>query len=301
MISDRLSANEFDGCSKGFTLIELAISMFIIVMLLAYILPVSSTFIDNQNRAATLAKMHNIEAALNNFVIVNKRMPCPADGTAAFALLNPALVGTEGNCGASPQQAYGVVPWVALGLAYSDTLDSWNKQFSFRVGYGLNAAGALDMSSCDPAGLADVTPAWAGLQTNTGACISACAGATCTSAQKFLVGKGLNISNGVVLIQDQSRSSGAAYVLISHGHNSYGALTGDGTYLATGVAGVDGTTLESFNLATVAVTNAIPATTFVDAKFYDATDQTAYFDDIVIHPSVISVVERANLGPRIRN
>src|SRR4051812_27464791 len=64
----------------GFTLAEMAIALLIIGLLLFVLLPTTGVMRSNSNRTATQQKLNNIDTALVNFVIVNKRLPCPADG-----------------------------------------------------------------------------------------------------------------------------------------------------------------------------------------------------------------------------
>lgn len=288
----------------GFTLVELAIGLVIIGLLFALFLPVGSTLMNNKKRELTRLKMRNIETAMANYVAINKRLPCPSDG----------LIGTgsEGLRNASPSQdcadnqANGVVPWVAIGLAKADIEDGWNRRITYRAGFGLTRDNALDMSFCDPAGTKPVVMD-SGIPP-VGICSTACVGtnmATCTSPQNYLIGKGFDIRDGGGnLIMDATvttKVTGAAYVLISHGDNGYGAISSDGTYIATAAPGVSGT-IEAFNIndPTKTVTSTLPlsANTFRDADFSEGTVATQ-FDDILIRPSVFSVIQRAQMGPRI--
>ncbi len=100
---------------------------------------------------------------------------------------------------------------------------------------------------------------------------------------------------------DHTIYTGAAYILISHGDDNYGAINSAGVYVASPVRGVSGTpTLESnnANLATRTITSTATTPAFVDAPFSDANNPATYFDDIIIRPSVLSVINQAQLGPR---
>lgn len=288
---------------QGFTLIELAVVFAIIALLLFLFIPTNTSMIIGQRRANTIQKLANIETALTNFVVVNKRLPCPADGA--------ALLGTEGgrdangDCNNPAGQANGVVPWVALGMALNDVLDSWDNQITYRVGYGLTRNGALDMSSCDPAGTASETVINAAPSANLGLCnVATCVGtfaaANCTSPQNFLTRKGLDIkSSAAVTAMNYLQYTGAAYVLISHGENGYGAINNAGVYRDTATRGIAGTTLENpnRNLPALIITNGAPPQ-FMSANYSDANDATIYFDDIVVRPMLMSVINKAQLGPR---
>lgn len=267
-----------------------------IIGLVAFIMiPSSSTLIDNQNRSGTLKKMSSIETALINFVIVNKRLPCPADGTAHTGLEN----GTNGVCAAN--QANGVVPWAAIGVSRADALDAWYNRITYRAGYGLTLPNALDMTSCDPAGTKDEN-GYSPPNISTHACDSSCTGtfvaSNCTSPRRFLIGKGLDISDGTTKLANYLDSTGgAAFVLISHGGNGYGAIGDSGGYQATASRGVAGTTLENPNRNISTITNGVPPE-FIDTSYADTNNAATYFDDIVIRPTILNIVNKAQLGPR---
>lgn len=310
MTHPSLSVSALRKNISGFTLLELAVTLVIVSFLLFILLPTNSAILSNSRRAATVKKLANINQALINFVTVNKRLPCPADGT--------ALTGVEGtrngsgDCTTSPvNQANGVVPWVALGLSFGEALDSWDNQMTYRVGYGLTRNNALDMTSCDPAGTALANTGGAG-SINLGVCNSTtCTGtfaaANCTRPPDVLQYKGLDVkSNLTTTVMSYLVTTGAAYVLISHGDNKYGAINNVGTYMTppVSVTAITGTTLEdpnwqrgSDNITTRTVTAAAPPQ-FMDATFSDSDSLTAYFDDIVVRPMLYSVISQAQLGPR---
>ncbi len=292
---------------QGFTLTEMAVVLAIVGLLFAFLIPVSNTLRSNQRRGETEQKLKNIQAALNNFVIINKRLPCPADGTD----IGTATSGTEkapvggGDC--TNDQASGVVPWATLGLTAAAALDAWNDQISYRVGYGLTRSGALDMSYCDPAGAAAATTGWPAA--GGGLCATTCTGtfspANCTSPSNFLANKGLDVTtDGATKVMDHTKYTGAAYILISHGDDNYGAINSAGVYVASPVSGVSGVPIlesNNANLPTLTIPTALPnqpAQPFVDATFSDADNPATYFDDIIIRPSVLSVITQAQLGPR---
>jgi prepilin-type N-terminal cleavage/methylation domain-containing protein len=290
--------------NKGFSLLELAIVLMIISLLFVFILPTSTVILNNHKREQTQLKLKNIESALANYVAINKRLPCPADGS---VLPGAVGAGTEGARNASGDctnnQISGVVPWVNIGLTQADIEDGWNRRVTYRAGFSLTRDGALDMSWCDPAGsrTADITATVAPY----GKCYTTCVGndmTTCTSPQKYLAGKGFDIrdGSGSNLIMSNASFMGAAYVIISHGENGYGAYNNNGDYLASASVGVAGV-IEAFNIngPGVTVTNALPtsANTFRDAEFSEGV-AAVYFDDRMIRPSIFSLIQRAQTGPR---
>ena len=289
---------------RGFTLAEIAIAFFVLALLLAVLLPASQTALSNSRRSATTQKLATIETALINFVMVNKRLPCPSDGT--------SITGSEGardGSGDCTTQANGVVPWLAIGLSLQDVLDAWNNQITYRVGYGLTRSESMNMSYCDPAGTGYTTTGATplGPNVNLGLCNSVtCTGtftaANCTSPQNFLKYKGLDVQSmpsAPSKIMDYSNYTSAAFILISHGDNQYGAINNNGKPITTALSGVIGTTLEDPNVngASLVVTSGAPPV-FIDATFSDTSNPALYFDDIIVRPLLFSVITRAQLGPR---
>ena len=284
--------------SRGFTLVELAIVLTILAALFVFLLPTSSALLDNQKREVTRQKLKNIESALTNYVAVNKRLPCPADGTANNGTEDARTA--NGDC--TNNQVSGVVPWVTLGLTSADIEDGWYHRITYRAAFGLTRDGALDMSSCDPAGTK--TTDTSGTAPPGGRCWATCVVgdmASCTSTKDYLTGKGLNVNDGAgTAIMSVANFTGAAYVLISHGENGYGAYDNSGAYLNQATRNVAGD-IEAFNIngPAVSVTSTIPllANTFRDTEYSQGAAAT-YFDDLIVRPSVFSVIQRAQLGPR---
>lgn len=290
---------------SGFTLTELAMVLAIIALLFMFLMPTSTALLNTGKRELTRQRLKTIETALSNYVAVNRRLPCPADGTVLAG-----TAGVEGGRNASEDctnnQVAGVVPYVTLGLTEADINDGWDRRITYRAAYGLTRNNALDMSACDPAGTKSVPTATdtSGTAPPGGRCWATCVGtdmATCTSPQSYLAGKGFDIRNGAGnLIMSGASFTGAAYVVISHGENGYGSYDRSGSYQAGAAKGVAGT-IEAFNIngSAVSVTAVLPssANTFRDAEYSEGA-VADYFDDFLVRPSVFSIVQRAQLGPR---
>jgi prepilin-type N-terminal cleavage/methylation domain-containing protein len=302
---------------RGFTLIEMAIVLLIIGLALGMILNVTGSMRDTQNRQLVQTKLSILDTALANFVAQNKRLPCPANGTLASGTANAGIelpFPATGTCNPAGQN-YGVIPWVTLGLTEADATDPWFGRMTYRVDPALTKIAPLpmDMSSCDPAG-------GGGLGAG-GTCLSLpCSGAACTSPSTFLSGKGLDVWDGVngaagwaIRQNNRGTGTGAAYVIISHGPTGAGAYNKNGTggpLFATQPgslsipnpapppailpAGTD--ELPNFNGQTIALP-AVQASTYRDAQLNDITT-SAHFDDYLSHPTIMSVLNKANLGPR---
>jgi prepilin-type N-terminal cleavage/methylation domain-containing protein len=285
----------------GFTLIEIAVVIVVLSLLLAMIAGIATVMVGQQRREATRQRMSGVETALALFVSQNKRLPCPADGRINGTV---AGAGTEsrngaGQCtvaGAVNTQTHGVLPWLTLGLAEPDVTDGWGNRLTYRVAPELVLASAMDFTACDPGGTAGLA---------SGVCNTACAAGTfpgsCTPPSTYTQGKGLKIRNiaSATLIMDPGAtpSTGAAYVVISHGENGQGAYNNQGILQSGSTE--SGTLEAANNAADVAFTYATSGASvaFVD-DFPSYPAGTGHFDDWLLRPSILTVATKAQLGPR---
>jgi type II secretory pathway pseudopilin PulG len=290
----------------------------IVALLFVFLMPVGSSMLNNQKRDLTRQRMKVADAAIANYVAINKRLPCPADGLATngLELRAPAVAGYSVDCvfgppNATSYQLTGVLPWATLGLSASEAIDGWNRKFTFRVAFGLTRDSALDMSACDSIGTAATTPAdvnfaVASTVINTNLCNTALSctgvGTTCTDPKKYLFNKGFRVldGNGNV-IADPSAYTGAAYVLISHAENAVGAYSFDNIFISNAAVAIEGV-LEGDNFNNgrgVTSTDTTLTRVFRDAvTSYNETDANTYTDDLVVRSSVFSLIQRAQLAPR---
>ncbi len=298
--------------SPGFTLVEIAVVIVVLGLLLTMLVGMSASLLSQQRIQTTRTRLANIDAALTLYVSQYKRLPCPADGTLASS--NPAsgvenaIAGTPRTCVANQQ--YGVVPWTALGLAAGDAVDGWGTRFTYRVGPDLVADNAMDFSSCDPAGgdttVLTTAPYCTTAGTGTTQCNTANLSTHCTAPSTALTpdtpsGKGLvveNLAGTVVMDPAATPSTGAAYVVISHGAEGGGGYGPDGTLQSSSVTFGTG---EAKNFANLAYTppsgpGATPTSYLVD-DVYNGPG-TTHFDDLLSRPNVLTVAIRANMGPR---
>lgn len=277
--------------ARGFSLVELTIVLIIIGLVGGILVSMAITMGDGQRAATTRAKLVAIDAALVSFVAINRRLPCPADGSLAAGV---EVFGTQDNPCAN--QSRGVVPWVTLGLSAADIEDGWGTRITYRLDPYLARTNAMDMSMCDPAGTGTAITADIPARPKCAVTGGNCTAATlnfCVKPRDFLVGKGIEIRDavgGVVLMNPLADpSTGAAYALISHGENRAGGFNDSGLLLES-VKGVEGVN-ETQNRADTSLAY------YVDAPQRFSSDASR-FDDFVVRPSVISVIQRAHLGPR---
>jgi prepilin-type N-terminal cleavage/methylation domain-containing protein len=290
------------GCAAeaGFTLIEIAVVIVVLAFLLAMIAGIATAMLGQQRREATRQRLSGVETAIALFVSQNLRLPCPANGTLAGTDANAGVEqitpGSPNVCsvgGVAGSQQHGVVPWRALGISEQDATDGWGNRLTYRVVALFVTAPAMNMTYCDPGGTAAV----AGLASPAGYCNAACTSATfpgsCTTPSAVTAGRGLQVRNlaGTPIMNEAATpSTGAAYIVISHGENGAGAYNNQG--VVQGATGTDSGTEEAKNAADLAL-----QAYYVD-DFASYPAGTGHFDDFVLRPSILAVATKAQLGPR---
>ena len=274
---------------RGFTLIEIVVVLFILGVVITMAAGITKALTASQKLSITTTRLAAVDTAIVQFAMQTKRMPCPADGTLVSTDNNAGVeTARTGAAGCTTNEAGGVVPWRALGLSESDATDGWNHRLTYRVLPALAADGGMDTSWCDPAG----TGALAGTACNP-ACTTAALG-SCTPPATFLAGKGLKVRNiaGTTTMDPAGvPNTGAAYVVISAGSSGGGAYLSSGQLSATTT--VDGTE-EQKNYANAAYS---AAGYYVDDGISDVSGAT-HFDDLLSRPAVLTVINKAGLGPR---
>ncbi len=109
----------------GFTLIEIAIVMFIVALLLGGMLLPLSAQQDFRQRQETEKSLNDIRDALMGYAVVNGYLPCPAPVDLSTG---GAEAARDAN-GICPLRV-GLVPWTTLGLGH---LDAWGHLFRYSV------------------------------------------------------------------------------------------------------------------------------------------------------------------------
>ena len=292
---------------QGFSLIEIAIVLVIVGLLATASLGITAQVLNKQRRDTTIARLSTIESAIILFVAQNKFLPCPAIGTLDGTAVPPdARLGKEqfnasrAGCNLANQQT-GIVPWISLGLSAADAQDGWGNMFTYRVEESLVRADSMDFTMCTPA----AAPGTA-IGTAPNLTCSPCSSAifpACSSPATVTQGRGLRVKTvaGTVVAEPTptatvpvTPSTGAAYVVISHGENQAFAYQFNGTVnVGTASSGTE----ESKNAPSLPYA-ANSATAYLVDDVINYASSTSHFDDFVLRASILSVASKAQLGPR---
>lgn len=131
-IRDRRTPGHIRLKGGGFTLVELAVSLFIIALLLGSILVPLTTQVEQRQISETQKIMDEIREALMGYAVANGNLPCP-DLTAGTGA-NDGVEDVNGATGVcqvlSGTIATGNLPWVTLGLGGQD---AWGNRFRYTV------------------------------------------------------------------------------------------------------------------------------------------------------------------------
>ncbi|MBT7950539.1 MAG: prepilin-type N-terminal cleavage/methylation domain-containing protein [Gammaproteobacteria bacterium] len=127
----------------GFTLIELAVVLFIVSLLLAGFLSPLSTRLEQQNRERTVDKLDEIKESLLGYAVINGRLPCPdcpdgnvgTCGSIAASLRNDGIEDRDGSTSNFCRTNIGTVsignmPWVDLQVREHD---EWARHYTYGV------------------------------------------------------------------------------------------------------------------------------------------------------------------------
>jgi prepilin-type N-terminal cleavage/methylation domain-containing protein len=148
----RLRALESGPCPavpRGFTLIEMAVALFIITLLLGSLLVPLTTQVESRNYAETQRILEQAREALIGFAAANGYFPCPASA-ASNSGVETGANHTTGGCSAtvigSSNTFVGFLPAVTLGFTPTDSqgyaVDAWGLTQN-RIRYAIYRDAAL--------------------------------------------------------------------------------------------------------------------------------------------------------------
>lgn len=295
---DRVLTKLRKAQQAGYLLAAFSVLLVLVGAVLANFLLGAASERAQREGTSQLKQLTFIEQAIAAYVAVNKRLPCPADGSLPSGHADEGVelrdpVNGDANDGicysalsSIDNQKTGIVPWRTLGLNELQVFSEDRTHYTYRVfsgPKGFTLDNGADMSACDTDN--GLTPN-AILPAN-GQCTGVNETANHTVAQ-FIADKGLSVVT-------DAGSITAAYVLIHHGANGRGAFQSGGTRsqlpLSTATkeyANTQGTDGATFTYTYYATT---PSTSV-------PSNSDDYFDDRVVAPTIIDVAKKAGLYAR---
>lgn len=163
------------GSVRGFSLIEVAIVLFVLALLGGVILVPLSAQIEQRAYDETTRTMNDVRDALLGFAVINRRLPCPTNQSQILG-----GDGLEKLTGSACTNAEGFLPWTTLGVGATD---AWGKSFLYRVTPAFASSTAFTLSTtpdiviCQVAGCtstANVVAVIVSGGKNQGTCTGAC-------------------------------------------------------------------------------------------------------------------------------
>jgi type II secretory pathway pseudopilin PulG len=119
-----MTPRQYSRLLGGFTLIEVAIVLFVLALLGGAILVPLGVQVEQRQYDETTRTMNDVRDALLGFAVINKRLPCPTDSPL------PNADGQERITGSACTSAQGYLPWTTLGVG---AIDAWGQRFLYRV------------------------------------------------------------------------------------------------------------------------------------------------------------------------
>ena len=242
----------------GFTLIEVAVVVFIITLLLGSLLVPLTTQVDQRKIADTRKAMNDAHEALIGFALSNGRLPCPDNDGDGLEDVRTLSDSAPDGCKAAKYSGW--LPWATLGVPQTD---AWGSRLKYRVTNDFTRrTGDTTASGC---------PAGAGGDPN--ACTLEVADGSSGDMQ-------IKSRDPVTKVEVQLATSVPA-VIISFGKNTYGGTNESGNAQPVPPAGdVDETANATATATTFYSRQATPANqTCSDTA---AGQPFCEFDDIVV-------------------
>ncbi len=184
----------------AFSLIELSIVLTIIAVIISGSITISETAIKKARKENTIDKLKQIKEAINIYVYINKKLPCPASmHNITTDSQYASMAGSDGDCTAAgvinssdtsaDTLIYGALPAKTLSLSSDLAQDDFDNKFSYIVVQDLTSQ-YLDSNNLGFEGTDDA------------------------DMDLIIIKEGVSGSN----ITEK-----AAYIVISHGPNGLGA------------------------------------------------------------------------------
>ncbi len=260
---------------RAFSLIELSIVIIIVSILITGALSVSVNSINNSKNKVTRDRIAEIYKALGNYMVTNKKLPCPAPltdtksgsttyGTAASTSLCASTTGVS-QSGSSSNLVRGMIPIKTLGLPLDMAEDGFGSKFEYIVdkNYTVASSGTTPSSGAGDFGTSSTASIL--IYEKVG-----------SSAVQLTTVSGTDSSNN---------NNAAVFAIISFGGNKSGAY------------GNDATSRNALSTDTEEASNS-PTSTSDDTAYtstlYASSGNSDVFDDVVFYKSRNSFVSDFN-------
>lgn len=261
-MGDRISLHHADRQS-GFTLVEVAVVIFIMALILGSILVPLSAQVEQRQNTDAQRQLDEIREALIGYALAQNKpyLPCP-DVTIAIGGTTPND-GREDRIGTACAALEGNVPWATLGVA---AIDPWGNRIRYRVSTQYS-----DSSTTNPITL------------STDGQIQVCSASTCNT--------------GETITEPTVDRNKPAAILLTHGPNGWGAINSNtnALVLPPGCAAVAGCGDISAN----EIENGDADLIFVSRPPSPSTAGGGQFDDIVVWISPHLLKQRLVAGGRL--
>ena len=257
----------FPERGRGFTLVEIAIAIFIITILLGSILVPLTTQVEQRQVGETQKILEDIKEALVGHAIAKQYLPCPDrtsggagtandtanDGVGDFDAATGFCLGTLSGTWVAPpgagntRRAVGNVPWVTLGLGASDP---WGNRYRYAADMEFSARSPQAGTPFSLASTAD---------------LGVCTTAACTTR-----------------LTSTTAGESAVAVILSHGRNGRSAINA-----STGTANVAATSADELDNT--------GGSTYTSRPIYkpvSVADAANEFDDVVTWLSKYTLLQR---------
>lgn len=211
---------------RGFTLIELAIVMFVVALMLGGMLLPLAGQQDIRSFAETQKVLAEARDALQGFAMANDRLPCPATN-ASNGVESPVGGGVCTN----PYD--GFFPAVTLGLAPVDAQgylrDGWNSETANRIRYGITTSNSNAFSTAlgmKNTGMSNLTPNLIVCSTGVGMTNPGTATAACAAGALLA-----NDAVAIIYSLGKNAGTGGAGVEETHNPNPLAAIAADPAFV----------------------------------------------------------------------
>lgn len=190
---------------NGFTLVEMSLVLIVIGLVILIVFPAMKALRDGTQRQLTNSNLSALSRSIAAFVQANGCLPCPTPASAVgagFGSVRGEIGAACGTC-STPE---GIPPFASLGLPAATAKDGWGRWITMRIDPAL-AINFGVVPPTAPCTASDTAPCALG------------------ASQKGLCRANIPNAKRISVRTSADMTQPAAFVLVSHGPNGYGAFT----------------------------------------------------------------------------